>query len=242
MSRVLEVNGLEGGYGAVKILYGVSLHVDEGEFVTVIGPNGCGKSTFLKILFGLATHYTGSVIHNSIDVSAWRTDRLVERGISYVPQVDNVFPTLSVFENLQMGGIRLPARVLSARIDRAFDMFPAIARRERDLAESLSGGERQMLAISRALISDPTFLLLDEPTAALSPIYQEQILTAIDDLRNNGISILLVEQNARLSLSKSDRGYIFVAGKIAHEGVAQGVAQEMIDDPKIGEYFLGFQD
>ena len=238
MSKVLEVSNLEGGYGAVQILYGIDLHVDEGEFVTIIGPNGCGKSTFLKVLFGLATHYKGTVIHESTDVSGWRTDRLVDRGIAYVPQVDNVFPTLSVFENLQMGGIHLPSRILAERIDRSFEMFPSIVRREKDLAESLSGGERQMLAISRALISDPKFLLLDEPTAALSPLFQDQIITAVDELRKDGISILLVEQNARLSLARSDRGYIFVAGKIAHTGVAK----EMVDDPKIGEYFLGFQD
>jgi branched-chain amino acid transport system ATP-binding protein len=238
VTRILDVVGLEGGYGTVQILYGVDLHVNEAEFVTIIGPNGCGKSTFLKVLFGLATHYGGSVFHAGEEVSGWRTDRLVERGISYVPQVDNVFPSLSVYENLQMGGIKLPTNVLNSRIDRAFDMFPGISQRKNDLAASLSGGERQMLAISRALISDPTFLLLDEPTAALSPIFQQQIISGIESLRDDGISILLVEQNARLSLARSDRGYIFVSGKIVHTGDAK----EMLDNPKIGEYFLGFQE
>ena len=235
MSTVLEVTGLEGGYGNVQILNGIDLHVDEGEFVTIIGPNGCGKSTFLKVLFGLATLHKGTVLHNSANVSGWRADRLVDRGIAYVPQVDNVFPSLSVRENLQMGGIRLAAKKLTACIERACRMFPDLEPRMNDLAAALSGGERQMLAISRALISDPTFLLLDEPTAALSPRYQQQILTNIDELRTQGISVLLVEQNARLSLAKSDRGYIFSGGKVVYTGSAKSI----LTDPDIGDYFLG---
>jgi len=235
MSTVLEVRGLEGGYGSVQILNGVDLYVDEGEFVTIIGPNGCGKSTFLKVLFGLAAHHDGMVLHNGADVSGWRTDKLVSRGIAYVPQVDNVFPSLSVRENLQMGGIRLTAKKLMSCIERACRMFPDLEPRMNDLAVSLSGGERQMLAISRALISDPTFLLLDEPTAALSPRYQQQILANIDKLRSEGISVLLVEQNARLSLARSDRGYIFSGGKVVHTSSAKSI----VNDPNIGEYFLG---
>ncbi|MCL0044431.1 ABC transporter ATP-binding protein [Dehalococcoidia bacterium] len=235
MSKALEVTGLEGGYGSVQILNGIDLYVDQGEFVTVIGPNGCGKSTFLKVIFGLATHHKGTVLHNSIDVSGWRTDKLVDRGIAYVPQVDNVFPSLSVRENLQMGGIRLTAKKLITGIARACNMFPDLEPRMSDLAASLSGGERQMVAISRALISDPTFLLLDEPTAALSPRYQQQILANIDALRNEGISVLIVEQNARLSLARSDRGYIFSGGKAVHTGSARRI----LEDPNIGDYFLG---
>ena len=182
MTRVLEVRGLEGGYGAVQILYGIDMHVDEGEFVTIIGPNGCGKSTLIKTIFGIASYYSGDVEYRGQDVSGWRTDQLVNHGIAYVPQVDNVFPSLSVKENLQMGGNALSNRVLNERIERAIDMFPDLRSREYDLAASLSGGERQMLAISRALISDPKFLLLDEPTAALSPLYQQQIIERIDSL------------------------------------------------------------
>ena len=235
MTTVLEVTGLEGGYGSVQILNGIDLYVKQGEFVTIIGPNGCGKSTFLKVIFGLATHQTGSVLHNSTNVSGWRTDRLVDRGIGYVPQIDNVFPSLSVRENLQMGGIRVSKKKLMIGMERACEMFPDLEPRMNDLAVSLSGGERQMLAISRALISSPTFLLLDEPTAALSPKYQKQILANIDALRGEGISVLLVEQNARLSLARSDRGYIFSGGKVVHSGNAKGI----LNDPNIGDYFLG---
>ena len=235
MDKVLEVTGLEGGYGSVQILYGIDLHVDQGEFVTIIGPNGCGKSTFLKVIFGLTTLHKGAVLHNATDVSGWRTDKLVKRGIAYVPQVDNVFPSLSVKENLLMGGIGLKSDEISRGIDRSCKMFPDIKNRMNDLAASLSGGERQMLAISRALISNPSFLMLDEPTAALSPRYQQEILANIDKLRNDGISVLVVEQNARLSLARSDRGYIFSSGKVAYSGSAQNI----LHDPKIGEYFLG---
>ena len=235
MSRVLDVKGLNGGYGSVQILYDIDLHVEEGEFVTIIGPNGCGKSTFIKTIFGIASYYSGDVLHNDEDVSGWRTDQLVNRGIAYVPQVDNVFPSLTIYENLQMGGNSLSNLVLNERIERALNMFPDLKERVHDLAASLSGGERQMLAISRALISNPKFLLLDEPTAALSPLYQQQIIERIDALRGEGITVLIVEQNARLSLARSDRGYIFAGGKVVHSGDAQHI----LTDPEIGEYFLG---
>ncbi len=235
MSRVLDVAGLDGGYGSVQILNGISLHVDKGEFITIIGPNGCGKSTFIKVIFGIATHYRGTVRHRGESIAGWRTDQLVQRGIAYVPQVDNVFPGLNVRENLEMGGVRLPPTLLEERVARALEMFPDLQPRLHDTAASLSGGQRQMLAISRALISDPTFLLLDEPTAALSPLYQEQIIERIDSLREKGITILIVEQNARLSLARSDRGYILANGEVVHTAAAS----EILDDPHINEYFLG---
>lgn len=234
-TMVLDVKGLNGGYGSVQILYDIDLYVEEGEFVTIIGPNGCGKSTFIKAIFGIASYYSGEVNHNEEDVSGWRTDQLVNRGIAYVPQVDNVFPSLTIYENLKMGGNNLSNSVLSERIERAMNMFPDLKARVHDLAASLSGGERQMLAISRALISNPKFLLLDEPTAALSPLYQQQIIERIDALRDEGITVLIVEQNARLSLARSDRGYIFAGGKVVH----CGDAQHILTDPEIGEYFLG---
>ena len=236
--RILDVKGLNGGYGSVQILYDIDLYIEEGEFVTIIGPNGCGKSTLIKTIFGIATHYSGTVEHHGEDVSGWRTDQLVNRGIAYVPQVDNVFPSLTVHENLQMGGNNLPTALLNERIERALEMFPDLSDRVHDLAASLSGGERQMLAISRALISNPKFLLLDEPTAALSPLYQQQIIERIDSLRKEGITVLIVEQNARLSLARSDRGYILAGGKVVHSSDAQ----QILNDPEIGEYFLGSID
>jgi len=235
MGKILDVNGLEGGYGKVQIMNNVDLYVNEGEFVTIIGPNGCGKSTFIKLIFGIATYYKGSVKHKEEEVSGWRTDSLVNRGIAYVPQVDNVFPSLSVRENLEMGGINLPLPVLEDRITRSLEMFEDLRPRMNDVAASLSGGQRQMLAISRALISDPDFLLLDEPTAALSPLYQQQIIERIDALRAKGITVLIVEQNARLSLSRSDRGYIFANGQVVHTDKASNI----LVDPHINEYFLG---
>jgi len=235
MGRILDVKGLEGGYGKVQIMNNVDLYVDEGEFVTVIGPNGCGKSTFIKLIFGIATYYKGSVKHKGEEVSGWRTDSLVNRGIAYVPQVDNVFPSLSVKENLEMGGISLSLPILEERITRSLEMFEDLKPRMNDVAASLSGGQRQMLAISRALISDPDFLLLDEPTAALSPLYQKQIIERIDALRTNGITVLIVEQNARLSLARSDRGYIFANGQVVHTDKAS----KILVDPHINEYFLG---
>ena len=140
MSIVLEIESLEGGYGSVQILYGIDMHVDEGEFVTIIGPNGCGKSTLIKTIFGIATHYGGNVSYRGENVSGWRTDQLVNHGIAYVPQVDNVFPSQSVEENLQMGGNSLPNNILNERIERSLDMFPDLRSREHDLAASLSGG------------------------------------------------------------------------------------------------------
>ena len=170
MKPALSVKGLRKMFGGLVAVDDVSFDVHEGEFVTIIGPNGCGKSTLIKTIFGIATYYGGGVEYLGQDVSGWRTDQLVNHGIAYVPQVDNVFPSLSVFENLQMGGNSLSKGVLAERIERSLEMFPDLRNREYDLAASLSGGERQMLAISRALISGPKFLLLDEPTAALSPL------------------------------------------------------------------------
>jgi ABC-type branched-subunit amino acid transport system ATPase component len=232
---VLEVTALEGGYGSVQILNGIDLKVEQGEFVTIIGPNGCGKSTFLKSIFGLASQYSGVVSHDGKNVSGWRTDRLASRGIGYVPQIDNVFPSLTVQENMEMGGLKIRSTELNECIERVCWIFPELEPRLKDLAASLSGGERQMLAISRALISGPTFLMLDEPTAALSPKYQQQIIGCIDGLRNKGVTVLLVEQNARLSLARSDRGYIFAGGQVVHTGKAS----DLLEDKDIGAYFLG---
>ena len=231
----LKVKNIVKKFRSIIAVNNISFKIDKNKTLGLLGPNGCGKSTFIKTIFGIASYYSGDVSHNDEDVSGWRTDQLVNRGIAYVPQVDNVFPSLTIHENLQMGGNSLSNLVLNERIERALNMFPDLKERVHDLAASLSGGERQMLAISRALISNPKFLLLDEPTAALSPLYQQQIIERIDALRDEGITVLIVEQNARLSLARSDRGYIFAGGKVVHSGDAQHI----LTDPEIGEYFLG---
>jgi branched-chain amino acid transport system ATP-binding protein len=212
--RVLEVSNLEGGYGPVQILNGINLHVDQGEFVTIIGPNGCGKSTFIKAIFGLASQYGGEVSHNGDDIAGWRTDKLAGRGIGYVPQTDNVFPSLTVRENMEMGGIEIGAADLIECIGQQCWLFPDLESRLNDLAASLSGGERQMLAISRALISSPTFLMLDEPTAALSPKYQQQIIGSIDglrdktpDFRSHAPTGVIFSPVARLSIPDPPKNY-----------------------------------
>ena len=235
MEKILEVNNISGGYGSIQILNGIDLTVYESEFVTIIGPNGCGKSTFIKVIFGIANLYQGDIIYRNEDITGMRADSLVKKGICYVPQTDNVFPSLTVEENLQMGGLDLTKPEIDQRIEQVYDIFPNIKEKPFHLAESLSGGERQMLAISRVLISNPSFIMFDEPTAALSPKFREMIIEKISDLRKIGITVLIVEQNARLSLAMSDRGYIFSNGAVVHTSDAKNI----LEDENIGNYFLG---
>jgi len=235
MEKILEVNNISGGYGSIQILNGIDLTVYESEFVTIIGPNGCGKSTFIKVIFGIANLYQGDIIYRNEDITGMRADSLVKKGIGYVPQTDNVFPSLTVEENLQMGGLDLTKPEIDQRIEQVYDIFPNIKEKPFHLAESLSGGERQMLAISRVLISNPSFIMFDEPTAALSPKFREMIIEKISDLRKIGITVLIVEQNARLSLAMSDRGYIFSNGAVVHTSDAKNI----LEDENIGNYFLG---
>jgi len=238
MEKILEVNNISGGYGSIQILNGIDLTVYESEFVTIIGPNGCGKSTFIKVIFGIANLYQGDIIYRNEDITGMRADSLVKKGIGYVPQTDNVFPSLTVEENLQMGGLDLTKPEIDERIEQVYDIFPNIKEKPFHLAESLSGGERQMLAISRVLISNPSFIMFDEPTAALSPKFREMIIEKISDLRKIGITVLIVEQNARLSLAMSDRGYIFSNGAVVHTSDAKNI----LEDENIGNYFLGGQN
>jgi len=238
MEKILEVNNISGGYGSIQILNGIDLTVYESEFVTIIGPNGCGKSTFIKVIFGIANLYQGDIIYRNEDITGMRADSLVKKGIGYVPQTDNVFPSLTVEENLQMGGLGLTKPEIDERIEQVYDIFPNIKEKPFHLAESLSGGERQMLAISRVLISNPSFIMFDEPTAALSPKFREMIIEKISDLRKIGITVLIVEQNARLSLAMSDRGYIFSNGAVVHTSDAKNI----LEDENIGNYFLGGQN
>ncbi|MDH5647638.1 MAG: ABC transporter ATP-binding protein, partial [Candidatus Heimdallarchaeota archaeon] len=196
MSKLLKVTNLNGGYGSVQILNGIDFMINQGEIVTIIGPNGSGKSTFIKVLYGLATYFSGDIVFDNESISKTRTDMLVSKGISYVPQLENVFPNLSILENLEMGAY-LSNEDPSDDIERVFSLFPDLRNRRYDRAFVLSGGQRQMLALGRALMSRPRLLLLDEPTAALSPLLINEIMKKIVELRDNGVTIILIEQNAK---------------------------------------------
>ncbi len=236
MTALLAIEDLHVCYGKVEAVHGVSLHLDAGQIVSVIGPNGAGKSTLLSAAIGLLPSQ-GRILFDGQEIGRLGVEDRVERGLCLVPETRELFGEMSVLDNLLLGAyVRRESKADRRRqLELVYARFPRLAERRTQRAETLSGGERQMLAISRALISNPTFLLLDEPTAALSPLYQQQIIDRIDSLREQGITVLIVEQNARLSLSRSDRGYIMASGKIVHTGDASHI----LTDPEIGEYFLG---
>jgi branched-chain amino acid transport system ATP-binding protein len=215
-------------------VHGVSLHVARGEIVAVIGPNGAGKSTVLKAIAGLIPTEGGRVRLDGRDVTALPAHEAVASGIGFVPQTGNVFTTLTVHENLKVGAhvIRGP---LNARLERAYALFPPLAARRALRARALSGGERQMLAIARALMTDPTLLMLDEPTAGLAPRVVEDVFRRLRGLAEAGIAVLMVEQNARAALRVSDRGYVLAEGRNRHAGPARA----LLDDPAVAEAFLG---
>lgn len=236
MENLLSTKDLRGGYGSVQILNGVDIEVEPNEIVTIIGPNGSGKSTFLKVIFGLATYYDGEIKYENENISSVRTDLLVKKGISYVPQVENVFPSLTIHENLEMGAYLFKSKDIQDDLEHVYQLFPDLVPRKHDLTNTLSGGQRQMLALGRAMMTKPKFMFLDEPTAALSPIYVKQILDKIVELRDEEkLTILLVEQNAKSALKISDYGYILANGKVVYHNKAE----ELLIDKKINEYFLG---
>jgi ABC-type branched-subunit amino acid transport system ATPase component len=216
---LLAAHDVVSGYGEVQILRGVSIRVDPGEIVTIIGPNGAGKSTLLKAIFGLLPVSSGRVTFDGSDVAGMTTEQLVRLGIGYVPQTENVFSTLTVRENLEMGGFTR-ADGVERRIERVLDLFPVLADRLQERAGRLSGGQRQTLAIARALMLDPKILLLDEPSASLSPQMVELVFQKIVDVNAHGTAALLIEQNARHALSISNRGYVLASGENRFEGPA----------------------
>ncbi|MCV0426453.1 MAG: ABC transporter ATP-binding protein [Roseibium sp.] len=234
MSALLSMEHLTGGYGEADILQDVSMHVDQDEIVVIVGPNGAGKSTAMKSVFGLLTIRGGKMLFDGDDITGWVPNRIVQRGICYVPQVDNIFREMSIHENLEMGGF-LKKGDLSAAYDRVYTLFPDLKERRKTMAGSLSGGQRQMVAMGRALMLDPKLLLLDEPTAGLSPKYMEQIFQICRDVRDTGVAILLVEQHAKQALAFADRGYVLAAGKNRHEGTGG----ELLADREVAEMFLG---
>jgi branched-chain amino acid transport system ATP-binding protein len=233
---MLTLENVSVNYGAIEALTGISMHVEKGEVVTLIGANGAGKTTTLRTITGLLQPTNGRITFEGEDISGKATHRLVARGISMSPEGRGVFANLSVRENLQMGAyLNKDKRSIAADMERAFQMFPRLKEREAQKAGTLSGGEQQMLAIGRALMSKPRLLLLDEPSLGLAPLVVHTIFEAIDEIRSKGTTILLVEQNAHAALGHSDRAYVLETGRI----VMEGPSKELAADPKIKEAYLG---
>jgi len=232
---LVHVDNIRAGYiPGVDILNGCSLELRQGELIGIIGPNGAGKSTLLKALFGLLDVREGQVLYRGDDISNAAAHELVDRGIGYVPQRDNVFPALTVEENLEMGAFLRP-KTFRERVDYVSEMFPRLAERLKQRAGSLSGGERQMLAMSRALMMDPDVILLDEPSAGLSPVLQDQVFVRTREINRAGVSVVMVEQNARRCLQICDRGYVLDQGANAYTDTGRN----LLHDPKVIELYLG---
>ncbi|MDE0968937.1 MAG: ABC transporter ATP-binding protein [Octadecabacter sp.] len=231
---VLSLNNLIAGYGQTEILHNLSIYVNPNEIVAIIGPNGAGKSTAIKAVLGLLNIKEGSVVLNDENITNTPAQKVIERGISYVPQTNNVFVNLSVQENLEMGAWTRPTGV-EARLEEMYELFPDLAEKRSQAAGSLSGGQRQMVAMAKALMVDAKILLLDEPTAGLSPKYRSEIFATIQKIKGTGVPILIVEQNAKQALGVSDRGYVLVDGANRHTGTGAGLAA----DPEIARMFLG---
>jgi neutral amino acid transport system ATP-binding protein len=235
LAPLLEVENVHAGYVKdLDILQGVNFRVYPGELVAVIGPNGAGKSTLAKTIFGLLTPHTGSMMFDDKSIVGLKSDQIVQQGMCYVPQISNVFRSLTVEENLEMGAFVLDQPIQPLK-DEIFTRFPKLAERRNQRAGTLSGGERQMLAMGRALMLKPKLLLLDEPSAALSPLLVESVFEQIREINRTGTAIVLVEQNARRALEMADRGYVLEAGRDRFEG--RGI--DLLNDPKVGELYLG---
>jgi ABC-type branched-subunit amino acid transport system ATPase component len=230
----LEASQIVAGYGETEILHGVSLRVSKGELVTIIGPNGSGKSTLLKAIFGLVRLRRGTVRFHGRDITSLPPEQMVGQGISYVPQSGNVFPSLSIQENLEMGAY-VRKSGLHQRIEEMYTLFPDLAQQRSQRAGSLSGGQRQMLAFARAMMLDPQLLLLDEPSAGLSPAMVGVVFENIKRIHASGVSIIIVEQNAREALRLSHRGYVLANG----ENRLEGVGKEMLNNPEVSRLYLG---
>jgi branched-chain amino acid transport system ATP-binding protein len=231
---MLDMQGLVGGYGGNDVLKGASLSVAASEIVVIIGPNGAGKSTLMKSAFGLVNIRQGHVRFDGEDITNLRPDLVVRRGMSYVPQENNVFPSLSVQENLEMGAY-LRKSGTAARMEEIFEIFPRLKERRKQPAGQMSGGERQMVAMGRALMLDPKLLLLDEPTAGLSPLFIDQTFDCIAEVNRQGVAILMVEQNAKQALAIAHRGYVLTMGANRHQD--SGAA--LLANRDIAEMFLG---
>lgn len=233
---VLEASGIVAGYGDVPIVHGVDIAVTEGSLVSVVGPNGAGKTTLLKAMLGLAKVFEGTVRLDTADVTRLPLEELVRRGIGYVPQVDDVFETLRVHENLEMGGYLLDRRTRAERLAEVLEIFPALSQHLRRYVGTMSGGERKMVAVGRALMTAPRVIVFDEPTAGLAPALIRSVLEdQARALADRGKAVLLVEQRAHIALELSDWAYVLVQGRVARSAPAA----EILADPEMGEVFLG---
>jgi branched-chain amino acid transport system ATP-binding protein len=232
---VVTVTKLVAGYlPGVNILNGCSIEARKGELIGIIGPNGAGKSTLLKAMFGLVKIHSGSVVVRGQDLTGLKANKLVSRGLGFVPQNNNVFSSLTIEENLQMGMFQRP-KDFKERYDFVTGLFPELGRRRLQRAGSLSGGERQMVAMGRALMMDPAVLLLDEPSAGLSPVRQDETFLRVHEINRAGVSVIMVEQNARRCLQICDRGYVLDQGRDAYTGTGR----ELLKDPKVVALYLG---
>jgi ABC-type branched-subunit amino acid transport system ATPase component len=234
---LIEVEGLVAGYAAeVDILKGVSINLVQGEIVAIVGPNGAGKSTLMKAIFGLIPAKAGRVLLNGASIANLRPSAVARRGVGYVPQRENVFASMTVAENLEIGLTAASGKKkLRERLEAMFALFPRLGERRRQRVGAMSGGERQMVAIARALMPEPSALLLDEPSAGLAPLFVDTVFEQIRAINGKGISVLIVEQNARRALAIANRGYVLDLGLNRHEGRGR----DLIDDPRVAELYLG---
>jgi branched-chain amino acid transport system ATP-binding protein len=232
---VVFVDNVDAGYlPGINILNGCSLTAHQGELIGIIGPNGAGKSTLLKAIFGLVNVRSGSVYLKGEEITNLKANKLVSRGVAFVPQTNNVFPSLTIQENLEMGVFQNPKK-FQERFDFVTSIFPDLGTRRAQKAGSLSGGERQMVAMGRALMVDPSVLLLDEPSAGLSPVRQDEAFLRVKEVNKAGVTVVMVEQNARRCLQICDRAYVLDQGTDAHTGTGR----ELLNDPKMIELYLG---
>jgi branched-chain amino acid transport system ATP-binding protein len=235
MTHLLEVEDLQVNYGHIRALKGISLHVASGEVVAILGANGAGKTTLMRTLSGLIKPAAGKVTFDGHDTTRMGADRIVRLGIAQSPEGRRVFGTLTVEENMHMGGFTRPPAEIAASCAHVYQIFPRLHERRAQLAGTLSGGEQQMLAIGRALVTKPRLLLLDEPSLGLAPIIVRNIFKVLSDVRKTDVTVLIVEQNARMALKFADRGYVLEVGKLSHEGPAR----ELLASPEIQAAYLG---
>ncbi len=231
---LLDMRNLTAGYTEADILFDLSLRVEQNEIVVIIGPNGAGKSTAMRAVFGLLHVRQGTITFDGADITTWRPNAIAEQGVSYVPQVDNIFPSMTIEENLEMGAFLLRSGLGELKAN-VYNLFPPLRDKKHDLAGALSGGLRQMVAMGRALMLEPKLILLDEPTAGLSPKYMDQIFHIVKDLNDYGVAILMVEQNAKQALRIADRGYVLATGRNRFEDTGKA----LLNNQQMAALFFG---